>query len=163
MKKKVFLPIVLSAFLIGFSCSTKLDLETEKTNVTNVIQKLLESYQVEDMELHASVMAQDEDMVSFGTDIAEHHVGWEAWKESHLAQWAAIDKTEITSTDLVVFLAETGNVAWFSDITNWSFVIQSDTMTINNARLTGVLEKRDDIWKIVQIHASIPQGEAFDY
>ena len=135
----------------------------EKSNVTNVIHKLYESYQTEDMELHATVMAQDKDMVNFGTDIAEHHVGWEAWKESHIAQWEAIDKTEISSTDLTVFLAETGNVAWFSDITNWSIVVQGDTLNINNARLTGVLEKRGDKWKIVQIHVSIPKDEIIAY
>jgi len=159
MKKKAIFFVVLTAFFTGFSCSTNIDLSSEKTAAKDVIHKLLESYELEDMDLHASIMAQDEDMVNFGTDVAEHHIGWEAWKESHLAQWAAIDKTEITSTDLVVSLAETANVAWFSDITNWTLIIQSDTMTVNNVRFTGVLEKREEKWKIVQVHASIPQGQ----
>ena len=163
MKKKAIFFVVLIAFFTGFSCSTNIDLSSEKTAVKDVIHKLLESYELEDMDLHASIMAQDEDMVNFGTDVAEHHIGWEAWKESHLAQWAAIDKTEITSTDLVVSLAETGNVAWFSDITNWTLIIQSDTMTVNNVRFTGVLEKREEKWKIVQVHASIPQGQTLEY
>ncbi|HPG12408.1 MAG TPA: nuclear transport factor 2 family protein, partial [Chitinophagaceae bacterium] len=81
------------------------------------------------------------------------------WEKSHLAQFEAIDKAKLTSKDLTVFLSKSGDVAWFSDITDWNLVIQNDSLDINNIRITGVLEKRDAEWKIVQVHASVPQGQ----
>jgi len=115
------------------------------------------------MELLSNIMAHDEDMVSFRTDLSEHFIGWEAWKTLHLEQWEVIDETKITSTDLTVFLAEKGNIAWFSDVTNWNFKIKDNSIKINNIRINGVLEKRKGKWKIVQIHMSIPQGQSIEY
>jgi ketosteroid isomerase-like protein len=64
---------------------------------------------------------------------------------------------------LAVFISETGDVAWFSDITNWKFKIRDNSIKLNNVRITGVLEKRKGRWKIVQVHASAPQGQVTAY
>lgn len=150
------LPLVL----LTLSCSEKADTNTEKANVKEIVQKLYKAFESEDMDLMSTIMAHDEDMVNFGTDITEHEVGWKEWEKSHLAQFEAIDKAKLTSKELTVFISKSADAAWFSDITDWNLVIQKDSLNINNVRITGVLEKRDDVWKIVQVHASVPQGQA---
>lgn len=74
-----------------------------------------------------------------------------------MAQFSSFDKAEIKSKDLEVYLSKAGNVAWFSDITDWTLIIQSEPIQMSDIRITGVLEKRDTVWRIVQIHASVPQ------
>jgi len=161
--KNVSLIFILLFLSVIFSCSKKGNVVSKKSDVTEVITKLFTSWELEDMELLSSVMVHDEDIVCFGTNHAEHHVGWEAWKTSLLEQWAAIDETKIISTDLAVFISETGEVAWFSDISNWKFKINDNSMKLNNVRITGVLEKRKGRWKIVQLHASANQGQITAY
>jgi len=163
--KHVSLIFILLFLSVIFSCSKKGNVVSQKSDVTEVITKLFTSCELEDMELLSSIVAHDEDIVCFGISLAEHHVGWEEWKTSLMEQWAAIDETKIISTDLAVFISETGEVAWFSDISNWKFKINDNSMKLNNVRITGVLEKRKGQWKIVQVHASAPQGQitAYEY
>lgn len=105
----------------------------------------------------SELMAHDTSMLSFGTDIADIHPSWSAWKQNHLAQFTAIDEAKIHSKNLHVYISRHGNTAWFADVSDWTLVIQKDTIQLNDIRITGVLEKRDKVCKIVQIHASVPQ------
>jgi len=157
MKTKQLLPAMFLFLILAVSCTKKTDTVNDKEEVTSIIKTFFKSFESQDMELMSSVMAHDEEMVNFGTDLSEHEVGWQFWKDSHLAQFKAIDKAELYSKDLTVFLSQTGNVAWFADISDWFLVIQNDSLHVDNVRVTGVLEKRDSLWKIVQIHASVPQ------
>jgi ketosteroid isomerase-like protein len=161
--KHVSLIFILLFLSVIFSCSKKENVVSKKSDVTEVITTLFASYELEDMQLLSGITVHDEDMVNFGTNLAEYNVGWEAWKTSLLKQWATIDETKIISTDLAVFISETGDVAWFSDITNWKFKIRDNSMKLNNVRITGVLEKRKGRWKIVQVHASAPQDQVTAY
>lgn len=102
-------------------------------------------------------MAHDKSMLSFGTAPTEHHAGWTEWKTAHLEQFEAIDKADIRSKNLKVYISQTGDVAWFANVTDWTMVIQGEALVMHNVRITGVLEKRNSEWKIVQIHASVPQ------
>jgi len=161
--KNVSLIFILLFLSVIFSCSKKGNVVSQKSDVTEVITKLFTSCELEDMELLSSIVAHDEDFVCFGTSLTEYHVGWETWKTSLLKQWAAIDETKIISADLAVFISETGEVAWFSDISNWKFKINDNSMKLNNVRITGVLEKRKGRWKIVQVHASVDHGQITAY
>ena len=131
--------------------------EAEKSEITRIIQSFYESFEQEDMELMSAVMAHDADMVSFGTGLTEHHVGWDAWKQAHLGQFEAFAGIQFVSKGLNVFLSECGTVAWFADVFDLSLVVENEQIDMSDLRITGVLEKRADQWKIVQIHASVPQ------
>jgi len=155
MKTKSLL--LISIFCFTLSCTPKVDPETEKSNVEKIVKELYQSYEQKDIDLMSEVMAHDESMLSFGTGISDIHKSWKEWKENHIAQFEAIDEAKINSKNLNVYLSRTGNVAWFADITDWTLVIQKETIQMNDVRITGVLEKRNNVWKIVQIHASVPQ------
>ena len=139
------------------SCAHKPDPEKEKSDVTSIIRSFYQSFEQEDMDLMSEVMAHDDSMLSFGTSLADLHEGWTEWKQNHLAQFEAIDKAKLNSKNLHVYLSQTGDVAWFADVTDWSLVVQGEMFLMKDIRITGVLEKRKDHWKIVQIHASVPQ------
>jgi len=157
MNTKTLLLPLITILCFTLSCTQKVDPETEKTNVEKMVKELYQSYEQKDIDLMSELMAHDESMLSFGTGISDIHKSWSEWKENHLAQFEAIDEAKINSKNLNVYLSRTGNVAWFADITDWALVVQKETIQMNDIRITGVLEKRNNVWKIVQIHASVPQ------
>lgn len=128
-----------------------------KADVIKTVNEFYQSFEQQDMDLMSELMAHDESMLSFGTSVSDHHKSWAEWKENHLAQFEAIDKAKINSKNLHVYQSQTGYVAWFADTTDWTLLIEKETVQMNDVRITGVLEKRDGVWKIVQIHASVPQ------
>lgn len=158
MKTKLLIVASFVPLLMTLSCAKKAaDPTAIKAEVKAVVGNLYTSFEMKDMDLMSQVMAHDEDMVNFGTDLSDHEVGWKEWKAAHLAQFKAIDKAPIHSKALKIFLSKTNKVAWFSDVTDWDLVIQNSPVALKNVRITGVLEKREAGWKIVQIHASLPQ------
>ena len=50
------------------------------------------------------------------------------------------------------------NVAWYSEVCDMDLSYAGHPMQINNQRYTGVLQKRNGKWVIVQFHHSIPGG-----
>ena len=157
MKTNTVLLYVVSLLWLTCSCTHKIDGKTEKLEVQKTIEKLYKSFEEKDIDLMSEVMAHDESMLSFGTGISDVHKSWMEWKQNHIAQFKAFDKAKINSKNLNVYLSQTGNVAWFADQDDWEIVIQTDTIQMRDIRITGVLEKRDNVWKIVQIHASVAQ------
>jgi len=157
MKTKSLHLAFISIFCFTLSCTPKVNSEAEKSNVKKIVKELYQSFEQKDIDLMSEIMAHDESMLSFGTGISDIHKSWKEWKENHIAQFEAIDEAKINSKNLKVYLSQTGNVAWFADISDWTLVIQKETIQMNDIRITGVLEKRNNAWKIVQIHASVPQ------
>ncbi|ETN96669.1 nuclear transport factor 2 family protein [Zhouia amylolytica] len=155
-KNTLFIAVTL--ICLTSSCTPKTDSETKKSVVAKTINSFYQSFEQKDINLMSEVMAHDDSMLSFGTAMFDIHKSWSEWKENHIAQFKAFDRATINPTNLNVYLSKNGNVAWFADITNWALVIENETIEIDNVRITGVLEKRDHEWKIVQIHASVPQG-----
>lgn len=56
--------------------------------------------------------------------------------------------------DMKINLSESGDVAWFYCVLNDWNIWKGQTANWENTRWTGVLEKRNGIWKIVQQHFS---------
>ncbi|WP_242095128.1 nuclear transport factor 2 family protein [Aestuariivivens sediminicola] len=150
--------IALPILCLLFSCTPKVDSGTEKTNVIEAINRLYQSFEDKDIDLMSEVMAHDESMLSFGTSISDLHNSWSEWRNNHIAQFEAFDKAKITSKKMNVYLSHNSHVAWFADVSDWILIIDNENIQMNDIRITGVLEKRNNSWKIVQIHASVPQN-----
>ena len=162
--KNLFVLFVVVVFLGLSACTQKVDLEAEKAQVKTVVDQLEQLFETEDMDLFSRIYAHDSDMVIFGTDAAERFVGWEAVKESFQQSFASFENTKLTVKDQVIKVHQSGEVAWFSEIMDWDLVAQGQPVTIQGTRLTGVLEKRNGNWVIVQVHASVPvAGQAAEY
>jgi len=116
------------------------------------------------LDLFLNTIAQDTDMVNFGTDAAERWVGFENLKEAVSQQFAVFDEGKVDIRDQVIKISDTGVTAWFSEITDWYLVVQGEAVSMKDCRITGILEKRDDNWVIVQFHTSLPVvGQAVEY
>ena len=134
----------------------EVDIEAEKAKVKSVVDQFEQFWETEDMDLLARIMAHDADMVNYGSDAAEHFVGWEALKESVEKMLPSLENTKITVKDQVIKVHPSGNVAWFSEVWDWNLVVEGKPVHSGDQRLTGVLEKRNGSWVLVQFHNSVP-------
>jgi ketosteroid isomerase-like protein len=158
--------LALSACLLlaaaAFASShTEMDAAAGAKAVVDQFNKIFES---EDMAAFDRVFAHDADAVSFGTDAAERFVGYDALRKSVEAQFASFDGSKLTVRDEVVKASRGGDAAWFSEVVDWDTKAGGQPVNLKGCRFTGVLEKRDGAWKVVQFHASMPvQGQAAQY
>ena len=83
-------------------------------------------------------------------------IGWDEIRSVMERQFNSFEETYISVRDQVVEINETGNTAWFSEILSYNYIYQGEARQFEGVRFTGVLEKRDGDWYIVQSHMSIP-------
>lgn len=146
----VVLSVVLSCIIF---CAPKVDPDREKAVLEQVVKNSIGWAMNKDRPLLESIMAQDEQLFLFNPDGAT--IGWKSFaKNFEFWMDPRFKATGYDVRDLRITLARTGQVAWFSaildDLCEWQgkFVGWKDT------RWTGVLEKRDGKWVIVQMHFS---------
>lgn len=155
-----------AAFLALSACiqTPKVDLEAEKAQVKMVVDQMARAMETEDVEMISTIVAHDADMVNFGTDAAERWVGWEVLKASIEQQFAAFEEQKVSVRDQVIKVGSGGAVAWYSQIMDWSLTAGGETVNLEGMRATGVLEKRNGKWLIVQMHFSVGvAGQAAEY
>lgn len=157
---KIFNALIMGViFMVVSSCAQKMDIEVEKEQVKAVLDQYVKMLETEDMEVFSKIVAHDEDMVNFGTDANERLVGWEELKELMQKQFASTENSKLSIKDRVIKVHESGKVAWFSEIIDWNLESQGQEVELKGLRTTGVLEKREENWIIMQLHYSIPVGE----
>ena len=163
--KNFFIFFSTILLLVCSSCSKKqINIETEKQKVKEVVDGLTRTLETEDMMMFDKIMAHDTDMVNFGTDVSERWVGYEALKNAVQKQFDSFENTKLTVREQVIRVHKSGEAAWFSEIADWNVIAMGDTIEIKDSRFTGVLEKRNGNWVIVQFHASVPvSGQAAHY
>lgn len=129
-----------------------------------MVDQFVQATENENMELFSTIMARDDDMVIFGTDVNERWIGWKPLKEAVEKQFASFEKAKMTCKDQVIKVHHSGQVAWFSEILDFDVVAQGQPVRIEGTRMTGVLEKRNGSWLFVQGHYSVPvAGQAAKY
>ncbi|MCB0822688.1 MAG: nuclear transport factor 2 family protein [Bacteroidales bacterium] len=158
MKRTLYVIILLFAFS---SCNqtsktTPVDIHAEKEQVKLVLEKYVIANEKEDLQLVKEIWAPSPDIVVFGTNSDEKIVGWDAIQEALDKQYRSVEETYISVRDQVIQVDPTGSVAWFSEIMNYSYIYQGEALNFEGLRFTGVLQKIDGTWYIVQSHISIP-------
>lgn len=138
--------------------------ETERA-LHQFLDKYGRMWETEDLDVFDEVIAQDADLVVIGTDTAEYFIGFKPFREAREAQYEAFDNLEHYVVNRDLRISESGEVAWFAERFNL-FTIDGagESIMLEDLRLTGVIEKRDDGWKIVHLHTSLPvAGQAAQY
>ncbi len=105
-----------------------------------------------DAETLIAAMLHTEHYVKIGTDedeVVEGHAGIADYYRNHVASTEDFSITVIT-----LEVQERDTIAWFYTQQRWRLKWQG-TPEEFTMRMTGVLERRDAVWKFVQIHASI--------
>ena len=144
-------------FIILLSCnqgSKPLNIEIERPLIEQAIRNSIGWAKDKDLDLLYSIIAND-------TNYVEVHPndrvvkGFQEFKKAE-SFWMHPDFRAIKFDiwDLKINFSQSGNVVWFfcmlDDINEW----KGQPANWENTRWTGVLEKRDDNWVIVQMHFS---------
>lgn len=139
-------------------------MQDEKAEVQAAIDRFFRAMDTQDMEAMSALIAHDAEMVHFGTDTAERWAGWESLREATKEQFEALQSYTVSVRDQVIKVGPSGQVAWFSQVMDAQVETQHGRYRMDDARLTGVFEKRDGQWVFVQSHLSLPvSGQAVEY
>jgi len=152
---KVILILCIGIVLPACESDKKaLNIETEKQKVENAIRASIGWAKNKDLALLYSVISNDTNYIEVhpGDRVVK---GFQEFKKAE-AFWMHPDfkalRYEIR--DLNIYLSQSGEVAWFfcilDDMNEW----KGQPANWENTRWTGVLEKRENKWIIVQMHFS---------
>jgi len=144
---------------VAVSCTKpekQIDYVAETLEIENTLDKYIMANEKEDFALIESIWAPSEDIILYGTDSDERLVGWNNIKEVIKRQFALIENTYISASEQMITISNCGTSAWFAERLNYNFIYQGTAHSYDNIRFTGVMEKMDGRWVIVQAHLSLP-------
>ncbi len=130
--------------------------ENELEQVKRVLNKLLKAQENGDTNSFMECFAHDSYMINIGTDIDEI---WKTWDEFYNYMDNALDQNRganISTMDTNIKISQDKKVAWYSQLVDTCLETKGDHHRLEGFRHTGVMEKRQNKWVIVQSHISIP-------
>ena len=128
--------------------------EAEMEEIAYTISSCIGWFENKDFDLLFSVVADDSNYISVRpTDSVLR--GYDQFKESaEIFKHPEFKYVRHELKDLTINVSKSGDVAWFYCILDDINTFQGRPANWENARWTGVLEKRDGRWVIVQQHFS---------
>lgn len=167
MKKNRFYLGLLSLLFLMFSCTNQVDqtkgekgeavnLEKEKMAVSQLLDGLATATECGNFDMIQKIWLHADDVLLIGTESDEKLVGWPDISKTIQKQFGLFEKTLISITDQSIWVNDDATIAWFFEELNYNFVYENKAMTFTGIRFTGVLEKIDGEWRLVQQHMSIP-------
>ncbi len=153
--KKVVFIVSLFIAIIGCGDQNKImNKEAELKEITKTISACIGWFEDKDFDLLFSVVAHDSNYISVHPTNRVIK-GFEQFKEnSEIFKRPEFQYVRHELKDLTINLSKSGDVAWYycilDDINTW----EGQPANWENARWTGVLEKRDGRWRMVQMHFS---------
>jgi len=122
-----------------------------ETEVRAFFDEFVEAYPKDNLDRYLNLFSQDENLVMFGT--GEKWLGWEEYKSAPAEDKERHGEIYLTYDWLTV--NSHGPIAWIAAEVAVKVKVEEEERSIP-ARLTGVLKKFENKWKIVQGHISIP-------
>lgn len=155
---RIIFGLLLLTFIanMGGCMDKQVNPEAEKAVIKNVIENSIGWAKNKDTELLYSCFAHDENLFWFVPENNDAQVGFESFTEvvDNVFLNDAFKAVRFETKDMVINLSRDGTVAWWhcllDDINEWN----GQQFSWINVRWTGVLEKRDGKWAIVQQHFS---------
>jgi len=124
--------------------------------VTDVLLKLIKAEEQGNIDAFAECFAHDDTLVHIGTDTDEIWYDWNSFYEFAKEQIVKRKGTTINHKNTTVHHNTSGDTAWYSQLTDRCPETKGDDVAIEGFRHTGVMEKRNGKWVIVQSHLSFP-------
>ncbi len=156
--KKVILFLLFAIIMV--SCNyeepTSIDFQAETLQIKTVLERYVIANEKQDFEIIEQIWAADENIVMIGTDSDERLIGWAQIEKAINHQFKSFHETYITVSDQIIRINETGNTASFSELLAYNFIFEEVAKSFEGMRFTGVLEKIDGNWLLVQGHLSLP-------
>jgi len=159
-----FLPGAFALILL-FACTTpqERDIAGDRAEIQSVIESSITWALTKDTALLRSVFTQDGDLFIYNPGVMQPDIGFEPLEALWNQFWSSDDfkATGFDLRDLRINLSRSGDVAWFSGVMDDMGEWQGEPASWLNTRWTGVLERRDGRWVIVQQHFSwVPDSAA---
>ncbi len=157
--KSYFLPLFVTIALFFSSCQD-CEQQTSRKDDQLAIENLLEQYVIanerQDFDLIQDIWAPNSDIILYGTDSEDQLMGWINIKSAVKNQFSQISETYISVSDQFIKLNCSGNTAWFAERLTYNFIYKGEARVYNGLRFTGVVEKIEGKWMLVQAHLSLP-------
>ena len=155
----LMVPLILAGMIgcapQGEKCP-EVDLDKELSDIRSVLEQYELARESEDFSTVEQIWASDDDIVLFGTEGDEQLVGFSEIKKAMSRQFDEVENTLINISEQKIKVSKDGNTAWFSEVLDYNFIYQGEDLSFEGIRFTGVLEKREGKWKLVQAHLSVP-------
>lgn len=153
----IYLVIILLAVILTPSCQTKIDPEAEKAAVAKVIDDNIAWFKTKDFPLLYGTYTSGPDLFMYQLDTATTIRGFDAFR-AYSEGWKNPDVRYGGHKlhELNIHLGKSGDTAWFEALLEDCAIVKDRPARCFTTRLTGVLEKRDSRWVIVQQHFSLP-------
>jgi len=154
--------VVFFLLLSIYSCQQEkvnpiIDINKEKAIIENTIKRSINWVVEKDTSLLYSIIANDENFLEVhpNNNVVKGFLNFKKAESFWLDPRFKAVKSEIW--DLKISLSQNGTVAWFycmlNDLNEWD----GQPANWENTRWTGVLEKREGQWRMVQQHFSFAQ------
>jgi len=159
MKKSKLIFLSLIAVMLFLSGCIKqpvpaLDREAERREIARVIDSCIGWFKTKDFDLYFSAVAHDSNFIAVhpGNNVVRGFA--QVLENAKIFERPEFQYVRHEINDLNIHLSRSGDTAWFfcmlNDINTWD----GRPANWENTRWTGVLEKRDGRWVIVQQHFS---------
>jgi len=121
-----------------------------------VLQKLNKAQETGDINVFKECFAHDNNLVHIGTDHDEIWYDWDEYFKLMKVQLEQRKGSVINYKNTTVRHNSNGDVAWYSQLIDRCPETKDDDVCLEGFRHTGVMEKRNGKWLIVQSHISVP-------
>lgn len=151
---------IIVLLTVCISCTGPQDPAPNMADDRIQIENLIERYQMasenEDFIMLENTWSVDGQITLIGTDSHEKLMGWQAIKNAFSKQFSLVSDMFIAAEDLHLNISQSGTTAWFSQKMKYNFIYGDTAYEYEGLRLSGVADKQDGEWKLVQIHLSVP-------
>lgn len=161
MTRKYDVALLALAFILIISCAktSPRDAAQDRKEIARVVGNSITWALDKNSDLLFSSVAQDSAFFIFHPDSASTIVGFDAFKKmvNDFFMQDGFKATGSSIRDMRINISNSGDVAWYSAILDDFGEWNGKPTAWRNTRWTGVLEKRDGRWVIVQMHFSFAQ------
>jgi hypothetical protein len=133
----------------------------DREEVKQAIQDAIGWALTKDLNRLFEIMAHDDKFFIFHPDSIITITGFQAFREVAEKSWMNenFKATDFAVKELKLVFSQSGSVAWYSAYLDDHAEWKGQKIGWDNARWTGVLEKRNHHWVIVQMHFSFAKDE----
>jgi len=129
-----------------------------KAQVQSTIEQFFQAMNTQDLSLIQRLIPRSETTTHVGTDKDEIWRGWNVLNEATKAQFERLEYYKTNIKDLTINLSEDQTVAWYFHLLDAEIKSNNTITRWEDARFTGVLERKNNRWVIAQTHVSIPKS-----
>jgi ketosteroid isomerase-like protein len=133
--------------------------EKDIKDMLDILESFRTGWEKSDPDQILSTIAQQDEVVIYGTDLVERWIGYEAFVDPVFEQVKALVDPVYTWGENEPRINVQGDIGWASGDLNVAFEMEGVPQEVS-MRSTYVLSRQGGEWKIVQAHFSVGEEQA---